>query len=81
MAARSPVRQSQPKTSGQHNTLSGAPSVFSFFDFPIKQQGKRLVDAKVHTSTLGGLEHHCDSESFHFSPGYVGCRETWQESW
>ncbi len=81
MAARSPVHQSLPKTFCQHNTFGGAPSVFDFFDLPIKQQGKRSVDAKVYTSTLGEPEHHCNSEILHFSPDHVGCRTTWQESW
>lgn len=67
-------------TSCQHNTFGGAPSVFDFFDLPIKQRGERLVDAKVYKSVLSGLAHHCNFGIFHLSPGCVGCRDTWQES-
>lgn len=64
--------QSPPKTSCQHNTFGGAPAVFDFIDLSIKQQGKRLVDAKVYAATLGGPAYQCNSEILHFSPGRVG---------
>lgn len=80
MAARSPVHQSLPKTSGQHSTFGGVPSVFDFFDSLIKQQGSDWSMPRC-TSTLGGPAHHCNSEILQRSPGHVGCRGMWQESW